>query len=213
VQTLLDPSQAELTRYRDAGVVGFLFGHALAGATCACDEARDGVTNPVPINGNDMVSLSADDDGGYFKEAVRQFVAVAPLPAVIAAPAPFPPPAAAGVAAADRPPRPRFALRATARPRAVRRGRSVRISARVTSAATRPATVVVEIRGPGPAGRRQLRTRWPRHRFVRDRARSFTLSWRVPRQARTGTYTVVVRITQPSGKPTARRATTIVVRR
>ena len=212
VQTLLDPSQAELTRYRDAGVVGFLFGHALAGATCACDEARDGVTNPAPINGNDMVSLSADDDGGYFKEAVRQFVALAPLPAAITVPAPFPPPVVAAAAAADRP-RPRFALRASARPRTVRRNRTVRISARVTSNASRRATVAVEIRGPGPAGRRQLRKRWPGRRFARATPRSFGLSWSVPRQARAGTYPVVVRITEPRRKPTARRATTIVVRR
>ena len=169
------------------------------------------MTNPAPINGNDIVSLSADDDGGYFKEAVRQFVALAPLPAAITVPAPFPPPVAAA-AAADRS-RPRFALRATARPRTVRRGRTVRISARVTSNASRRATVAVEILGPGPAGRRRLRKRWPGRRFARATTRSFGLTWRVPRQARTGTYPVVVRITEPRRKPTARRATTIVVRR
>ena len=206
VQTLLGPSLAELTRYRDAGIVGFLFGHALAGATCACDEARDGITNPAPINGNDRASLTADDDGGFFKEVVRQ-AAAAPLPAAVAVPAPLPPPAA------DSPSRPRFALRASARPRTVRRGRLVRVTARVTSSATRRATLVTEVRGPGRAGRRQLRTRWPGRRFVRDRTRSFALSWRVPSQARTGTYTVVVRVTEPRRKATARRAATIVVRR
>jgi len=37
-------------------------------ATCACDAAGDGVTNPAPIDGNTAASVSADDDGGYFKQ-------------------------------------------------------------------------------------------------------------------------------------------------
>ena len=53
VQTLLDPSRTELRRYRDAGIVALLFGHAVPGATCACDATGDGVTNPAPIDGND----------------------------------------------------------------------------------------------------------------------------------------------------------------
>ena len=41
--------------------------------TCACDAAKDGVTNPAPINGNTRASLSADDDGGYFKRQARAY--------------------------------------------------------------------------------------------------------------------------------------------
>jgi hypothetical protein len=51
-----------------AGFVGFLFGRGPDGATCACDAAGDGVTNPAPIDGNTTVLVSADDDGGYFKQ-------------------------------------------------------------------------------------------------------------------------------------------------
>lgn len=74
VQSLLGPrSQARLRQYVRAGVIGLLFGRALPAATCACDAAADGVTNPPPINGNRMPSLNADDDGGYFRARVGAF--------------------------------------------------------------------------------------------------------------------------------------------
>jgi hypothetical protein len=53
---------------RDAG----LFGGA-AGTTCACDATKDGVTNPAPVNGNARPSLSADDDGGFFRARARAY--------------------------------------------------------------------------------------------------------------------------------------------
>jgi hypothetical protein len=68
VQWLLGPdSRAHLRAYVAAGYVGFLFGRGADGNTCACDAAHDGVTNPPPIDRNTRLSLSADDDGGYFK--------------------------------------------------------------------------------------------------------------------------------------------------
>jgi hypothetical protein len=68
VQWLLGlDSRAHLRAYVAAGYAGFLFGPGADGTTCACDAAKDGVTNPAPINGNTRTSLSADDDGGYFK--------------------------------------------------------------------------------------------------------------------------------------------------
>ena len=45
------------------------------GATSAYDAAGDGVTNPAPINGNTRDSLSADDDGGYFRERAAAYYA------------------------------------------------------------------------------------------------------------------------------------------
>jgi hypothetical protein len=69
VQWLLGPgSRARLRAYVAAGFVGFLFGRGADGATCACDAAGDGVTNPAPIDGNNVISVSADDDGGYLKQ-------------------------------------------------------------------------------------------------------------------------------------------------
>ncbi len=74
VQWLLgDGSRARLKAYAAAGFAGFLFGGGADGTTCACDAAKDGVTNPAPINGNTRPSLSADDDGGYFKAQVRAY--------------------------------------------------------------------------------------------------------------------------------------------
>jgi hypothetical protein len=74
VQWLLGSgSRAHLRAYVAAGFAGFLFGRGADGATCACDAAKDGVTNPAPVNGNTRTSLSADDDGGYFKAQARSY--------------------------------------------------------------------------------------------------------------------------------------------
>ncbi|HWC46841.1 MAG TPA: hypothetical protein VG868_12080 [Casimicrobiaceae bacterium] len=74
VQWLLGAgSRAHLQAYVAAGYAGFLFGRGADGATCACDAAKDGITNPAPIDGNTRLSLSADDDGGYFKAQVRAY--------------------------------------------------------------------------------------------------------------------------------------------
>jgi hypothetical protein len=74
VQWLLGPgSRAHLRAYAAAGFAGFLFGRGADGATCACDAAKDGLTNPAPINGNTRTSLSSDDDGGYFKAQARGY--------------------------------------------------------------------------------------------------------------------------------------------
>ncbi|MGZ4280533.1 MAG: hypothetical protein ACXVQ4_00425 [Gaiellaceae bacterium] len=74
VQWLLGGSgRAHLRAYAAAGYVGFLFGGGADGTTCACDARHDGVTNPAPIDGNTRPSLSADDDGGYFRAQARAY--------------------------------------------------------------------------------------------------------------------------------------------
>jgi len=74
VQWLLGAAgRAHLRAYVNAGYVGFLFGGGAGGTTCACDAQHDGVTNPAPIDGNTRASLSADDDGGYFRAQVRAY--------------------------------------------------------------------------------------------------------------------------------------------
>jgi hypothetical protein len=60
-------------------VIGLLFGGGAEGTTCACDARGDGVTNPAPIRGNRRRSLSADDDGGYFKARARAYRRAGPL--------------------------------------------------------------------------------------------------------------------------------------
>jgi len=74
VQWLLgSQARAHLRAYVNAGYAGFLFGGGADGTTCACDAQHDGVTNPTPIDGNTQLSLSADDDGGYFRSRVRAY--------------------------------------------------------------------------------------------------------------------------------------------
>jgi hypothetical protein len=74
VQWLLGAGgRAHLRAYVDAGVIGLLFGAAMPTDTCACDAARDGVTNPAPIDGNTHLSSSADDDGGYFRAVAKAY--------------------------------------------------------------------------------------------------------------------------------------------
>jgi hypothetical protein len=81
VQWLLGAgSRAHLRAYADAGFAGFLFGRGADGATCACDAAKDGATNPAPVNRNVRPSLSADDDGGYFKAQARAYYVAGALP-------------------------------------------------------------------------------------------------------------------------------------
>jgi len=74
-----DPGRVNLSAYKNAGVVAFLFGGGAAGTTCACDGQGDGVTNPAAINGNTGVSLSADDDGGYFRAHAKAYYAAGPM--------------------------------------------------------------------------------------------------------------------------------------
>jgi hypothetical protein len=81
VQWLLGAgSRPRLAQYVAAGFAGFMFGRGADGNTCACDAAKDGVTNPAPINGNTRPSLSADDDGGYFKAQAQSYYHAGALP-------------------------------------------------------------------------------------------------------------------------------------
>ena len=70
-----DPGGTHLAMWRDAGVIGLLFGGGADGTTCACDGQNDGTTDPPAINGNTRLSLDADDDGGYFHERAAAYYA------------------------------------------------------------------------------------------------------------------------------------------
>jgi hypothetical protein len=76
VQWLLDGERgrSHLRAYVRAGYVGFLFGGGAGGTTCACDAEKDGITDPSPIGSNTRRSLSADDDGGFFRQSARAYV-------------------------------------------------------------------------------------------------------------------------------------------
>jgi hypothetical protein len=75
-----EPARSRLNEYISIGVIAFLFGRGADGATCACDANNDGITNPPPINGNDRMSLNADDDGGFFREKAVNYYSVGAIP-------------------------------------------------------------------------------------------------------------------------------------
>jgi hypothetical protein len=74
-----DASRAHLDQYRRAGVIALLFGRGADGATCSCDANNDGITNPPPINGNSVESLSDADDGGFFHQRAGAYYAAGPV--------------------------------------------------------------------------------------------------------------------------------------
>lgn len=62
------PANRRLAEWTRAGVLGFLFGGGAIECTVHKDSAKDGVTNPEPIQGNKGErSAFPDDDGGYLR--------------------------------------------------------------------------------------------------------------------------------------------------
>jgi len=124
VERILDETtRLHMNQYLQAGVIAFLFGRGADGPSCACDANHDGVTNPTPINGNDMMSFNADDDGGFFRNraSVYYSAGAAPLPFAGAAPAtstptPVPPTATRTAAPATSTPVPATPVPPTATP-------------------------------------------------------------------------------------------------
>lgn len=80
VEWLFDePARTHIVDYANAGVIAFMFGGGAGGTTCACDAMGDGITNPAAINGNTLMSLSADDDGGFFDQKSAAYYAAGAL--------------------------------------------------------------------------------------------------------------------------------------
>jgi hypothetical protein len=77
---LEDRGDGHLETYVDAGVIALLFGRGADGATDASDAAHDGVTNPGPVNGNEVFATSADDDGGLFRALAKLYYQAGALP-------------------------------------------------------------------------------------------------------------------------------------
>ena len=218
VQWLLGAQRDEhLEAYVRAGVAAFLFGHAVPEATCACDEQADGITNPEPINANNAVSLSADDDGGFARDRITAYYA-AGVRGVPAGPAPPPsalapaPAAAVALAAPLDEPRapaqnPSAAVkRAVARvritvARRARAGSRLRIGLRLRVPATVRRRVDLEVRAR--SGKLVFQRAWRRRRLRVGSTHSFATTWRLRRDLRPGRYTVKVVLLDP-GRPRLR---------
>ncbi len=72
--------RAHLEEYADLGVIAVLFGAGAYGCTMYTDEMGDGITNPLPINGNVLSAVYADDDGGYLRLQGAQYYREGPVP-------------------------------------------------------------------------------------------------------------------------------------
>lgn len=76
---LLPSNRPHLVDYANAGLIAVLFGGGVSGATSCTDRMGDGITNPAPINGNDLVSAHPDDDGGFLRLNVYDYYHGTPL--------------------------------------------------------------------------------------------------------------------------------------
>jgi hypothetical protein len=214
VEWLLDePARSHLAAYRDAGVIAFVFGRGADGATCACDANDDGVTNPAPINGNTRDSLSADDDGGFFKDRARAYYnqaamtlsggtpAPSPTPSPTAPPSPSPSPTTAPTATPSptptttTAPQPGLTTTASASPSSVRAGAQTTITVQVTSTTSRSALVDVEVYAPN--GTRVFQRYYDNQSFVGGVGRAFSVPWTPAATAAAGAYTVKVGVFSP----------------
>jgi hypothetical protein len=67
------PNNQAISDLAQSGVIGLLFGAGNGGTTQNYDAAKDGITNPAPINGNSRVSTYPDDDGGLLRLNVGNY--------------------------------------------------------------------------------------------------------------------------------------------
>ena len=205
VEWLLDePARTHLAAYVNAGAIGFLFGGGNGEVTCACDargpndEPGDGVTNPEPINGNTMLSYTADDDGGFFHNRVAAYYATGavslpggssqpptPSPSPSPTTTPTPPVVAPGA----------YASSVSASPSSVAPGSTTTLSVAVTSGSA--ATVLVDVEVYAPNGTKVFQDWVDNQAFAAGQQRFFSFPWNVPAGAATGTYTVMVGVFSP----------------
>lgn len=86
-----DGSQAQhLQDLMNSGFIGIIFAEGSGDTTSYSDNAKDGVTNPAAINGNNLVATLPDDDGGYLRLQTKNYYAKTPLtlPATVSAQVP-----------------------------------------------------------------------------------------------------------------------------
>ena len=185
----------------------------------ACDANGDGVTNPAPINGNTATSLSADDDGGYFRQQARAYYTAG----AIALPAAGAPPATAtptvtvtATATATRtatatatatptvtatptatatPPTAGYVTSAGAAPTIIRPGERSTITVSVTSGAA--ATALIDVEVYNPAGARVFQQVFDNQTFAAGQRRDLTFVWQSQRAAPRGSYTIKVGVFSP----------------
>jgi hypothetical protein len=200
VEWLLDePARTHLTAYINAGAIGFLFGGGNVEVTDARDAAGDGVTDPPAINGNDLLSLSAGDDGGFFHNRAAAYYSAGamPLPGGSAQPpTATPTPTVPGVPTSTSTPPVtapgQYSTSASVLPGTVGPGGSTTVTLAVTSGSA--ATVLVDLEIYNAAGDK-VEQQWVSNQaFTAGQQRSFPFTWNVPANTPVGTYTVKIGI-------------------
>ncbi|MEI7743470.1 MAG: hypothetical protein WCK58_06935 [Chloroflexota bacterium] len=192
-----DVTDGHLAAWRDAGVIGLLFGGGADGTTCACDARNDGVTDPAASGTHTRASLSADDDGGYLRDRVGAYDAGGalalepggggggggdPTPSPSSGPTPTPGPVPTSIPVVT------WTTRVTVKPASVYRLRAVAITATVTASRTTSALLDLEIYGP--TGRKVSQKWWAAPSFAAGAPRTFLWTWYVSGTRPFGIYTV-----------------------
>jgi len=79
VQYYLDSAygKSHIQELVNSGAIAILFGRGDGNTTSYDDSAGDGVTNPAPIDGNDLEETVTDDDGGYLRTQAKAYTAAA----------------------------------------------------------------------------------------------------------------------------------------
>jgi len=196
---LADSADGHLAAWRDAGVIGLLFGGGAEGTTCACDAMGDGVTNPAASGSHTRASLSADDDGGWLRDRVSAYYAAGALALDPGSggPTPTPTPAPTATPVPTPPPTPAVAWRARAvtSPTTVHRRHTLSVTATIT--ASRPTTALVNLELHNPAGRKVAQRTWSSPAFAAGTARTFHWRWYVGARRALGTWTVKIGVFRP----------------
>jgi hypothetical protein len=207
-----DPSRAHLHAYIQAGVIALLFGRGADGVTCNCDANGDGVTNPAPINGNDLLSFNSDDDGGFFDQKSSLYYLTGAVPLLGGSSAPTPSPSATSTArtptstptrvpsATPTPvpsstPAASWTTSAAVLRGSLRRGQTIQVNAFLKSSSS--ASVLVDVEIYAPNGTKVHQQFWDNQSFTAGTTRTYSFSWRVPSTAARGTYTVKTGVFAP----------------
>ena len=195
VEWLLDGAagREHLKAYANAGVIAFLFGPALPGATCACDAMGDGVTNPAPLgSGPNRLSLSADDDGGLFRSLANAYYGAGTVALPEAK-------VTGGTKAPTKASNARFSIRTSRTHATVRRGRTTSVTVRVTSTRSVKAVVAVQFYAPG-ASRPTAQVDYRGQSLKAGKRKRYTAKYKVPARARAGRWQVKVGVFDPDFK-------------
>jgi hypothetical protein len=205
--------------------VAFLFGRGADGATCACDANGDGLTNPTAINGNNLASLSADDDGGFFKQKVAAYYAQGTMslsggttqptasstatptrtstpvgttstPTSTTAPPSATPTRTPTISPTQPPVATTWTATGSTSASSILLGQ--KITVRATVRASKSATALVDLEVYNSSGQKVYQKVWDNQDFSANVSRTFSSTWRVPSNLPRGTYTIKVGVFGPA---------------